>query len=138
MTTEKTIFYNDSKRKYDINIPVTEQADLFAKILSHDPANIIKTKEAKNKDTGYMGTGSYFSFRIQSYYMEYDGRYSVRFTIFINNTKEKIVYEIELTIYKSGSNYAWEIRGYSQDKLQFLEELLGKYILSLNNPVLFI
>lgn len=135
---KRLIHYNDERYRYDIEIPVNEQAEVFSKILKFDPEEIIKTGKVKHSNLGFGSSGSSFSFRFQVSYFEFEGRRTARFIIFINNKKERIVYEIELKIYKSGSNYAWETNGYSQDKLHFLDELLGKYILTLNNPVLFI
>ena len=135
---EDTIFYNEDKYKYDIEIPLKIQTDILNHIVTLDPEKVIKEKNNTPSTHYYGSPTSIFSYRIHYYYFQHDGLNKASFNLHIINKKENIVYELTLIICYSGSNYGWEVLGYSQDKLHFFEELFQKYILALNNPVLFI
>ena len=135
---EDTIFYDEEKYKFDIEIPILTQIDILSHIVALDPEKIIKEKDNTPGTHFYGSPRSIFSYRIHYYFFVKDGCNSANFVITIYNKKENIVYSLTLIIKYSGSNYGWEVLGYCQEKLHFFEELFQKYILSLNNPVLFI
>lgn len=125
---EDTIFYNEEKHKFDIEIPLRTQAAIFSNIVALDFEKIIKKKKNKPVTAHYAYSGSNFSYRLYYYYFEKDGSGTVSINLILINKKENIVYELTFIIQKSGTALGIETLGYSQESLFFLDELLTNYI----------